>query len=174
MFGGHGGGDVGEGAGAPGVRREKLLHGIANQLDGLAYVEDVRPQYCAFRLAPAPTADYAFSVWVYDDGEPQLTAQLVNAQGDHRFWSKAFEAADWESVEDRDEVFLDTLDVVLNGRTRIRQVRGWLFWHFSCHVQADDEWKAVGGMSWGRWIKGIPPVPGRRQDYYSPRLVRAA
>jgi hypothetical protein len=155
-------------------RRDALLSGIGNHLEDLAFVHEDHPWYSVFRLVNPPTADFAFTVSVNEDGEPGLSAQLVSVATEHPFWMKRFEAAGWRSPEDRDEVFLDVLYAVVNSRTRIQQVKGMSLWHFRCHVQSDDEWKPGGESAWGRWTRGVPRIAGRRRNYYSPRLVRAA
>jgi hypothetical protein len=151
--------------------RNELLARIATLLEPAgAFRQDARV-YTAFRLPRIPAADYSFSVWVYEDGEPLITASRADEHADESFWVRPFESAQYASKAAQYQEFLDLLQTALTSRTRITQIQGWLFTHFSCHAVVGGQWVALGGHSVARWIKGIPVINGRRHEYYSPPVL---
>jgi hypothetical protein len=155
-------------------RAEKLLERVSALLSGLRSQREDRLEYSIIRLAAPPEADYSFAVWVHGDGQPGISAQLVSSEVAHQFWARLFAPSGWRSLDARDDAFVAALDGVVNSRSRITQVRGWLFWHFTCAFQTEDEWRPIGGISPTRWTPGVPAIQGRSRHYYSPRLERAA
>ena len=155
-------------------RAEKLLERVSSLLSGLEYSREDPPGYSVLWLAPPAGADYSFAVWVHADGQPGLSAQLVSIEHAHQFWARLFEPSGWRSLDARDDAFVGALDGVVNSRSRITQLKGWLFWHLTCAYQVEDEWRPIGGVSPTRWTAGVPVVKGRIRHYYSPRLERAA
>jgi len=147
---------------------------VATQLHGFAATREEADSHTAFRLEPAPGADYAFSVLITDGGDPALMAQLVTDPAPHPFWRKPFEASNPSSFDDRDGVFLEMLERCLDAPTRITQRKGLLFCHFWCWYREEEEWKSLGGATFGRWEANMPPIKGRLREYHSPRLPRAA
>ncbi len=154
--------------------RDALAGRLDAELGAFALTREDQPAYSVFRLDAPPGADYAFCVWVYDDGEPQLSAQLLEVQENHRFWWMPFEALDWRNPTARERAFFEALDAILNHPTRVIESRSLLLWSFSCDYHADGLWKPLREISIARWVRGVPRITGRRREYRSPRLVRAA
>jgi hypothetical protein len=112
--------------------RDALAGRLDVELGAFALTREDQSAYSVFRLDAPPGADYAFSVWVYDDGEPQLSAQLLEVQEHHRFWSMPFEAPDWRNPTALERAFFEALDAILNHPTRVIQRGSLLLWSFRC------------------------------------------
>jgi hypothetical protein len=115
-------------------------------------------------------ADYAFRVWIYDDGEPEICARLRGAPEDGFFWGRHFELPAYTSVESRNSSFLEILERVVTCRTRITQSKGLLFWDFHCEALVGNTWISVGGHSAARWIHGIRDTGRNTTVYFSPTV----
>ena len=115
-------------------------------------------------------ADYAFLVWIYDHGEPEISARLRDDAEDCFFWGKHFELPDYTSVESRNCAFLEILERVVTCPTRITQTKGWLFWDFHCDAQVGTTWVWIGGHSAARWISGIRDTGRKKTVYFSPAV----
>jgi hypothetical protein len=153
---------------------EHLVSKVAAALAPFSPRREIENAYSVFRLPAPPGAEYAFSVWIYDTGEPQIMARLVNADEHHSFWYKPFELVDWPSEEAREEAFLKTLGLVLNLPTRIVQRKGLLFWSFDCALQTEGGWKSISGIGiLRRSNMEVPPIEERTRSYYSPPLLQS-
>lgn len=154
----------------PETDRDRLLQRLVALLGSARYRRvDVR-NYSVLHLEAPRGADYEFSVWVYDDGEPQIAARLMAGTEDQSFWDRHFELPDYSSNESRNTAFLEILERVTTCRTRITQTKGWLLWGFCCYAEVAGEWLSVGGQAAGRWIRGIPDTAQKRAEYFSPAI----
>jgi hypothetical protein len=157
-------------AGQAAAAREGVLRRISGILDAAEYRRVETRRYSAIHLEAPGGADYAFMVWVYDDGEPQISARLNGSVEDDHFWGKSFELPDYGSVEARTAAFLEVLERVVTCPTRITQEKGWLFWHFHCDARVGSTWVSVGGHSAARWSFGVRDTGRREAAYSSPAL----
>jgi len=155
-------------------QRQALLCRIAADLADASYERVEMRGYTVFHLSPSSGADYAFSVWVYEDAEPQITATLLSAPDKEMFWGRSFELPDYASTEARDAEFFTVLDRVLTYPTRITQTRSLLFWCFDCEAELAGSWVSVGGCSAVRWIRSVPPADGPQVEYSSGPIRRTA
>jgi hypothetical protein len=152
--------------------REGVLRRTLEVLGSAKYRCLETPRYSVFHLEAPDGADYSFSVWIYDSGEPQITADLLD-NPDGLFWGQFFELLDYPSVESRNRAFCETLERVVTCRTRITQTKGWLFWDFHCDAGVGSAWFSVGGHSAGRWIRGIRDSGQKKTVYFSPAIRRS-
>ena len=157
------------------------MHGTADQ--ALALLRSLDPDldvrldqhesFCAVHLPPARDAQYRFVLYIYEDGEPQIAAALVDGDPEAYFWYWPFEEPDFDSPEERQSEFLSAVHQLLTSRSRIRQKRGWLNTHFRCEVESGDGWSRAGPFMSG--LKGSfkPPRADQKVTIYeSPALVR--
>jgi hypothetical protein len=155
--------------------QKRLAGKLGLELAPFAARQEERGLHQVFELGPPPGADYAFSVWVSEDGEPQITARLIREPGEHYFWALRFETPAWAYPEARDVAFFEALGFVINCTTRIVQSKGLIFTSFMCSHQSQTVWTDLGGNSVLRWSSpDTPRISGRRREYFSPRLLRAA
>ena len=154
--------------------RHTLVARVEEELSAFATSREDGPPYTVFHLAPPPAAEYAFNVCIYDDGEPQLGARLSALPDSQFFWTMPFETPDWRVIAARDAAFFETLACVLNHPTKVIQTRGLLWWRIWCEYKRDDAWTPLRGITIGRWVAGVPRITGRRREYCSPQLLRAA
>lgn len=148
--------------------QQRTLNEIDRRLGSIDVVRVSQPTYVKLALPAARGADFHFNVYVYDDGEPQITAQPRVGGGDLHdvrdlvaFWHLSFEAPDFLSDDDRLNAFLAVLGCLLTHDVRIRQRRGWLNYSFTCEYQADDRWIALPGVSYLRWtLRPAAPEAG--------------
>jgi len=150
------------------------------------YVPDIQPvepqgnsreNTTRFDLPTAPGAEYFFRVWFYEDGERQISAQLIQHRCDDTFfWYRPFEMAEFRgSEDDLASEFCMELESLLTHETRIVQRKGWLSWHFSCEYRAGEEWKSVCSHSAFRGGGFKPPhIEGRRRVYHSAPIASVA
>jgi hypothetical protein len=151
--------------------RQSTIEAVAERLRELKPQREDTDKYTVFRLAPGKDAEYAFAVWVYEDGEPQLSASLTSSHDEHSFWYLPFELPDWPNAAARTEDFLAALHTVVSKRTRITQTRRLLSWSFDCEFDDCGVWKSIGGISFLRFSNFvIPKIEGRRRRYSSPSL----
>jgi hypothetical protein len=126
-------------------------------LQGLDVVLVERTTHTKLALPPAEGADFHLNIYVYDDGEPQITAQPLghgsprDARDQVAFWGLSFEVADYRTDEERNTAFLATLDLLLTHEVRITQRRGCLNYHFTCEYKNGDDWLALPGILHFRW-----------------------
>src|SRR5690348_7509533 len=88
-------------------------------------------------------ADYEFHVHVCDDGEPQVTAELISTP-ELAFWSQGFEIYDCSTRAEQLQSFRSLLEVVLMHPTRITYRRRLLVCSFSCEAYRGGTWQRVG------------------------------
>jgi hypothetical protein len=124
-------------------------------------------------LPPAHGADYFFRLWLYPDGERQISARLVEDSREATyFWYRPFELAEFRgSTEDLISVFREKLEALLTHETRIIQRKGWLSWHFRCEYRASGNWKCLYRHSALRGGFKPPQIRGRRRIYSSAALT---
>ncbi len=128
--------------------------------------------FCAIHLPAAPHGEYRFSLYVHDDGEPQVCATLVDGDPEAYFWSWPFEEPDYDNQSDREKAFLSAIQELVTSPTRIRQKRGLLNTHFRCEVQRASAWSRAGPFMAGlRWGTKPPPIMGKVVYYKSPTLI---
>jgi len=149
--------------------RDALLGRTSELLGSVKHRRVDRPEYTRFRLGLPPGADYAFSVWIYDDGEPQISARLPESAAGETFWSRHFELPDYPDVTSRNLEFLEVLDRIVSWQTRITQARGWLAWSFQCHALVGTEWVPVGGVAAAKWLD-VRDRSAKEKEYFSPPL----
>ena len=145
------------------------------------------PTATSVALPAAAGADYGFTVWFYEGGDAEIAAHLVDAAGQRvpaptpgeaagaSFWYQPFELEDYErSLERLADAFEATLRRVLTHETRVRQRRGWLFWHFALDVRTSDgAWEPVYG--YGALRAGVPgPVHRATREFTAPPLLDAS
>jgi hypothetical protein len=155
------------------AEREGLLRRTSEVLGSVEYRRVETPDYSVWHLEAADGADYAFAVWVYDNGEPEISARLGDSSEDCFFWGRHFELPGHSSVESRNLVFLEILERVVTCATRITQTKGWLFWGFRCDAQVGERWVSLGGHSAARWIP-VRDTGQKETVYFSPAVRRRA
>jgi hypothetical protein len=123
------------------------------------------------RIAPAAGADYGFELYVYEDGEPQISARLLS-DPDAYFWYRPFEIDDFSGGDARLTAFRATAAKLLESRTVVVQVRGLLFDSFTLFCEASAGRERVYSIS-GLRLGGCrgPAISGRRHEYASPALA---
>jgi hypothetical protein len=146
---------------------------LLRQLDPKLDVRlEQRESFCAIHLPAAPQGEYRFVLYVYDDGEPQLSATLVDGDPNAYFWYWPFEEPDYDTRTERERAFLSAVKELVTSRTRIRQKRGLLSTHFRCEVQRGSDWSQAGPfMAGSRWGFRPPPITGKLAYYESPALI---
>ncbi|HYL67814.1 MAG TPA: hypothetical protein VEX69_01485 [Candidatus Limnocylindria bacterium] len=126
-------------------------------------------------LPIAPGAEYFFRLSFYEDGERQISAQLIEHSGDETyFWYRPLEMGEFRGSED-DLVceFCEELEALLTHETRIVQRKGWVFWHFRCEYRTGEKWKSVCSHSAFRGSFKPPHIDGKRRVYHSPPVATA-
>ena len=148
-------------------RTLQLVQEITGRAESL---QEVRHDWSLLHLPPAPNGDYSIEVYVYADGEPEISAQLVGAPTHLHFWYHPFEIYDFGSEQERDEDFIEAVRLLLTRRSRIRQKKGLFSCSFVCEVDDNGSWKRLGpGMSALRFT-GFRFPPGWRRVYHSSPL----
>jgi len=133
---------------------------------------DLQDSFCAIHLPQARDADYRFIIHVYEDGEPQIGAVLVDGYPEAYFWYWPFEEPDFDSPDRRRSEFLSAVRRLLTSRSRIRQKRGWLTTEFRCEVKSGEGWSRAGpSLSGLKWGCKPPPTEQKVTFYESPSLV---
>ena len=84
---------------------------------------DQQESCCAVHLPPARHADYRFTLYIHEDGEPQIGAVLIDGDPEAYFWYWPFEEPDFDSPAERQSEFLSAVHQLLTSRSRIRQKR---------------------------------------------------
>lgn len=120
-------------------------------------------------LPVAANSDYYFSVFLYKDGDPQISA-TYSKNSDCYFWYHPFEIYDFDSQEDRINAFNKTVENLFINPTRIIQKKGLISWSFSCFYFKNNEWIKVYSHS-GLRIANTPPINAKEIIYQSPIVV---
>ena len=150
------------------TRAISLIRSLAPELD--VRVEGI-DAYCLVHLPLPLGAEYGFRLYVYDDGEPQVCARLVDGDPDADFWCWPFEEPDFDSHAEREGAFLDGVRE-LTSRSRIIQQRGLLTTTFRCQVERHGKWSMIGdAVGYLRWSTKPPPTKRRVTCYRSPALT---
>ncbi len=126
------------------------------------------PEWSQLSLPPAPDAEYTFEIHVYEDGEPQICARLLNDDSDRYFWYHPFEVPDFGSVDERDSGFFEALELLVTKPSRIRQSKGWFLCRFICEVLDNGQWRRVGPTMSALTFTTFRFPPGRNRTYTSP------
>jgi hypothetical protein len=137
---------------------------------------DSRKNIWRLDLPSAPGAEYFFSLWFFESGERQISAQLLDHGMDGTyFWYRPLEVAEFRGSEnDLVSKFCEELEALLTHETRIVQRKGWLVWHFHCEYRKGEEWKDVYGHSAFRGGRFKPPhIKGRIRIYHSAPITNA-
>ena len=137
---------------------------------------DSRSNFFRIDLAPAHGAEYFFTLWFHEDGERQISAQLIQDRSDDTyFWCRTLEMAEFGGREhDLLNAFCEELEALLTHETRIVQRKGWIFWHFHCEYRAGETWKSVGSQSAFRGSNfRFPKIEGRKRVYHSAPIASA-
>ena len=139
---------------------------------GLEFQLEQQESFCAVHLPAAQSGDYRFTLYVYDDGEPQVCATVLDGDPGASFWSWPFEDPDYRSPSEREKAFFRAVQDLLTSTTRISQKRGLLFTSFRCEVLRGDQWTEIGPtMSYWRWGKFLIPATAKSVIYESPALI---
>ena len=113
-------------------------------------------------------ADYELGAEVCSDGEAGIFAKRFGSGDEEMFWSSDLEIADFSSVHELQESFLETLALLLDNPTRIFQKKGLLFMHFECAYLSDGEWYSVGGYAGYRFSDlEFPEIVDKEKEYRS-------
>ena len=127
--------------------------------------------YSTLNLPRPANADFQVAVFMYEDGEPQITASIPEEEREHDYFCYlAFEIADYSSDQARFEDFETSLGLIVRNPSRIVQEKGMMLWDFSWECQVGDEWVHVGGVSCLRASFSAPKIQGRKHVYRSPPL----
>lgn len=139
------------------------------------------PAYTRLALPAAEGAEFQFNLYVYDDGEPQISTKPMPglASGisvdELAFWSLPFEEPDYDNHAERLAAFLAALEMLLTRPVRITQRRGWFWYRFSCDYQLGDRWIPVPGCQYFRH-SNFKFLDDRRRErertFLSPPLLR--
>jgi len=132
---------------------------------------DDQESFCAIHLPPAPRAEYRFTLYIHEDGEPQVGAVLVDGDSEAYFWYWPFEEPDFTSAAQRQSEFLSAVHQLLTSRSRIRQKRGWLNTHFRCEVEVGGAWSRVGPLMSGLKASFKPPPSDQKVTFYESRAL---
>lgn len=88
-------------------------------------------------------AEYRFLVYVYPDGEPQISAERLSSPAAY-FWYYSFELADFASHREQADTFLSELGRLLSSASRIVETQGWLFRSYECLLEQAGSWSRFG------------------------------
>lgn len=111
----------------------------------------VTPEYVSWRLVPSQASTFAFHVYIYSDGEPQIVAAPASvADAGEHIWSRPFEEADFSGEEARAVAFIEVLRSILTHRTRLVWHRGRLAARVRCEKWINERWEAVWETIWAR------------------------
>jgi hypothetical protein len=118
-------------------------------------------------------ADYLFLVYVYNEGETQLAARLVEAR-EVSFWSQLFEAPDFSSRAQQMDAFRSQLQILLRHPTRITYRTRLLVCSFTCEAHVVGGWKRVGGSAGYFRFGGFRLPRGSQAVWQSPAIVASS
>ena len=113
---------------------------------GLVVQRDDRDWGTTLTLRAPAGAEYQFSAYLGDDGDPGLGAHLL-AEPETSFWSQPYEAPDFASRADQVHYFQAALRDLIVYPTRIRYRRGLLKASFTCEALTAGGWQRVGGSA---------------------------
>jgi hypothetical protein len=122
-------------------------------------------------FSAASNADYYFVAYIYDDGEPQITAKRLGADEDELFWCYPFESPDYKSTAVQHQAFIDKVLLLLRHATRIVQYKGLLFGGFTCEYFQDEEWLPLYSYSYFRFSNFRPPKLNGKEMIYTSGAV---
>ena len=136
-------------------------------------------EYLSFALPLAADADYAFRLWLHPDGERQISAVIAGTEDtattELYFWHHPFEIPDYDSIEELNQAFMDTIVLLASHETRIVQEKKALTWEFSCEAKSAGTWRHVFSdvaLSFTNFV--FPSIDGRTKIYSSPALLAAS
>lgn len=121
--------------------------------------------YSSFPLPTPPAAEYSFSVYIYPDGEPQISAELLAAPGGY-FWYYSFEMPYFDSSHEQAAKFLSELERLLQSESKIVETQGLLWRSYTCLLYKGGEWSDFGTHP-SLLAPGLSP---RRREFHSPPL----
>lgn len=157
---------------------DKSVENLTKETEALSGVSELCKMetggnYYKISFPASDNSDYYFEAYIYEDGEPQIAAQLKNALADTYFWYMPFELAAFNTVDHSHEEFLKYLKLVLFNPTRITASKGMLLFSFVCEYNDGKSWETVGGIScFYRFSKFIIPIfDGKKKIYYSDTIL---
>jgi hypothetical protein len=131
---------------------------IADLAPGVTTQLEERTGFTLVRLAPPLSADYSFQLYVYDDGESQICAELLEGGDFTAFWYWPFEIQEFRSQQAQWQAFLQGVHSVLSCPTRISRKSGLVFHTFRCEAREGASWRRLGpSMGFLRWGHRAPP-----------------
>jgi len=131
--------------------QQELASEVQHRLAGLRYEMERRPDYLRFVLPLTEGSDYWFELYVYEDGEPQITAvRQSGARGTQLVWALPFEHYDFEGTGAAQVAFLEKVDTILRHRTRLTHTTRALAHNVRCEYQTGASWALVGSFSWAK------------------------
>ena len=141
------------------------------------FKDDPDTFYVAVDLPFDKTSDYSFDLSVYDDGQRNIGANLLDENKkplDVYFWYCALEIWDgYYSLEELVADFHKTLRLVVENETRVIMSEYCGDWKFGCIAKVDGKWQKVRGGSIavrGHGFK-FPKFKGLRKTFSARPLV---
>jgi hypothetical protein len=131
------------------------------------------PEYVRL-IFPRPSgSDYGFEAHIYHDlGDLQIHAEPADPghpDGIY-FWYRSYERWDYTGLEEMLTQFERDLLLVLTHDTRVKQRRGFVFWHFTLEYQ-ENGLQELAGASAFRWTRiNVPRGRGRETTWQARAL----
>ena len=127
--------------------------------------------YLIFTFPSKPDSDYRFILYLYEEGNLSIGAELINNSSNYYFWSRLIEQYSKRTVEEMQSEAIDVLGKILRYDTKIVQKKGWLFWHFSCQYEVNGHFESVGGNSTLKFPSVKVPNPGLSKKVYHSKAL---
>ena len=119
----------------------------------------------AFKMPPAHHSDYAFSFYLYPGGETGIAADRPNSPPSEFYWSKRFEAADYQDDDELQRVFLATIEAVLTRETFVLQKNGVFWTTFLLAYKTGSAGTTVHWVAAPKLGFKAPRIHGRKRFY---------
>lgn len=139
---------------------KKLLAFLAQDLSQPEFQLETTPEFDRVSFARHREAEYAFEIYVYPDGDADISAVMVVQEDPDFHWHLPFENLGSPDIEGLLSELVSDLGTLLTHPTRIVQDRGLLWWSYSCEALVDSRWTKIGGsIASLRW-----PFSGLRRE----------
>ncbi|MGJ8671219.1 MAG: hypothetical protein ACSHXK_17170 [Oceanococcus sp.] len=120
--------------------------------------------YTCYTVPCSDSSDYEFQLFVYSDGEPQISARLL-ADPDAYFWYLPFELEQYGCPEAAQKEFQRIARKILSSETCVLQSNGLISHTFDLFILENRERKLVGSTLVLRFGVRTPPIEGKNHEY---------